>query len=381
MGARVLYFVEGWGSGGIESVVMDIVRSAAFQRGEHSFDIFCICDWNNGYDDEIASLGGRRITVFPGERPGINDKLREGIRGFKRLLDSEHYDVAHINVTNGLGLVYANIARQHGIQNRIVHSHNTYFDNPESGVWAKRSGHALGKILYSAAPTERIACSQQAGKFVFGRRPFQVVKNGIDVSRFAFNLRDRSDVRSSLGISPEVTLIGSVGKLNKRKNPLFQLRIFAQYLKHDVNARFLMVGDGELGQQVDDLAYELGVSGALSRVPSTSCPEKYYSALDALIMPSLTEGFGLVAVEAQCSGLVVLASEALPSDIAVTNAYRSIPLSCGEAAWSAALENLLSLPQRRTEAAAAIRGTSLDRDIMANAIVSMYKIDGETETI
>lgn len=379
MSARVLYFVEGWGLGGVESVIMDIVRSAAFQSEGYSFDIFCVCDWNNGYDDEIASLGGRRITVFPGERPGIKDKFRSGMRGFKRLLGSGQYDIAHINVTNGLGLVYADLARQYGINNRIVHSHNTYFDNPGYCIWAKRAGHAIGKILYSSAPTQRIACSQQAGEFVFGRKPFQVVKNGIDVNRFAFNLRDRVDTRSSLGIAPDVTLIGSIGKLNKRKNPLFQLRTFAEYLKHHANARFLMVGDGELGQQVDILAHELGVSDALIRVPSTPSPEKYYSALDALIMPSLTEGFGLVAVEAQCSGLVVLASEALPQDVAVTNTYRSIPLSSGEAAWSVALEDLLSLPRRRVEAAASIRGTSLDRDTMASTIVNMYKIDNKAD--
>lgn len=379
MGERVLFFVEGWGNGGIESVVMDTVRAEEFKSAKRAFDIYCICDWNEGFDQEISSLGGRRVTCYPGSRPGQAKKLIAGIRGFSKMLRDANYDVVHVNATNGMGLVYAWLAARHGVPIRVVHAHNSSFDSPSS-FQIKRMVHWLGKVLFGNAPTVRIACSNAAGEFIFGNKSFQVLSNGIDVTRFAFNERDRKIVRDELGIPDNATVVGSVGRIDERKNPLFLLDVFVEYRKRDTGAFCLYVGSGDLEEDVQKEAEAQGVRDAVRLVPATSAPERYYSAMDILLVPSLTEGFGLVAVEGQCSGLPVLSSTALPEDTCCSKWVRRIPLSWGAEKWATEVGNMIRVGRKdRLSAADEIAGTPLDSKEMARQINCLYSMPASND--
>ena len=372
MRKRILYYVEGWGSGGIESIVMDIIRSEAFKSNDFNFDIFCTCDWYSGFDQEIERCGGSRTVRFSGERPGLLKKAQGGIGGFENLLNANHYDVVHVNVTNGLGLIYSSLAKKYDVPTRIVHSHNSSFDNAGSKLAIKQVAHMLGKVMCSHAPTHKIACSQEAGEFVFDKGAFSVIPNGIDLARFSFDEQKRQNIRNQIDVRPDVSLIGSMGVLKPRKNPLFQLRVFSRYLEKDPEAVFIMVGSGEMDEEVLTLAKALGITDSLIRIPSVSNPEDYYSAMDALLMPSITEGFGLVAVEAQCSGLPVLMSDALPSATRATDWSSSLSLAESERVWAERLSTMLNAPIDRISAAKALRGTGLDKNVMAKRIVDLY---------
>lgn len=373
MGERVLFFVEGWGNGGIESVIMDIVRAEEFQSAKRTFDIFCICDWNDGFDQEIESLGGKRFVCYPGTRPGLAKKLLSGIRGFSKIIKSAKYDVVHINATNGSGLVYAWLAERCGIPIRVAHAHNSSFDSP-TGAKIKSLVHWLGKALFGNAPTERIACSPAAGDFMFDDKPYQVLLNGVEVDRFAFSDQDRRSVRSELGFPEDAIVIGSVGRIDTRKNPLFMVDVFAEYKKKKRDSYCLFVGSGDLEAELNKKTLAYGVSDSVRLVPATSRPERYYSAIDILLVPSLSEGFGLVAVEGQCSGLPVLSSTALPEDVCCTPRAKRIPLSWGKNRWAEEVGRMLhSNDFNRVLAVDEVKGTPLDAKEMARQINVLYE--------
>lgn len=373
MGERVLFFVEGWGNGGIESVIMDIVRAEDFQSAKRTFDIFCICDWNDGFDQEIESLGGKRFVCYPGARPGLAKKLLSGIRGFSKILKSTKYDVVHINATNGSGLVYAWLAERRGIPIRVVHAHNSSFNSP-TGAQIKRLVHWLGKALFGNAPTSRIACSPAAGDFMFSSKSYQVLLNGVEVDRFAFNDQYRRSVRSELGVPEDAVVIGSVGRVDAIKNPLFMVDVFAEYKKKERDSYCLFVGSGDLEAELNKKTIACGVSDSVRVVPATSWPERYYSAMDILLVPSLMEGFGLVAVEGQCSGLPVLSSTALPEDVCCTSRARRIPLSWGKSRWAEEVGRMLhSNDFNRALGVDEVKGTPLDAKEMARQINVLYE--------
>ena len=371
---RILYFAEGWGTGGIESVLMGLFRSKAFQDLEPCFDLFCICDWNNGFDDEICRLGGARTAAYPGERPGLVKKLIGGIRGFNRMLSSKQYDVVHVNATNGLGFVYSFLALLHGVPVRVVHSHNSDYDNPRSGLAVKRAGHALGKALFGWSATKRIACSELAGKFLFGPHAFSVISNGIDVDRFRYNKAVREEVRSEWGVCSGDFVVGCLGRVDARKNPLFQLEVFAAVLENRPDAWYVMAGDGSMREETLERARELSVDRRLKMLPATSHPERYYSALDAMLAPSVTEGFGLVAIEAQCSGLPIIVSDAFPQEVLVSEFAARLPLSVGASPWA---KNLLALScgsmnNIRVTASSEFAGGPFDSKVASEQIVKQY---------
>ncbi|MDO4291390.1 MAG: glycosyltransferase [Eggerthellaceae bacterium] len=369
---RILFWVEGWGSGGIESFVMSLVGSCVFRSLGWAFDIFCVCDWDNAKDDAIKQLDGARIAVFPGEKPGLIKKVKKAVPSFARLLKSNPYDAVYINATNGLCLIYAQLAKIAGVPIRVVHSHNSDFDNASSHGRTKSLIHFLGKLLFSSAPTSRIAVSEEAGRFLFGTRDFDLVPNGIDASRFKFSESYRMEIRTKLQVPDDCYLVGNVGRVDRRKNPLFAIEVFSDLLESGVAARCLLVGDGDLKNEVLDYAEKLGCLESLTVLPATSEPEKYYSALDALIMPSVTEGFGLAALEAQCSGLPVLMSDALPSELCVSGQAIRLPISVGHSKWASALPKNPNENQLRSVAYLSLEGTVFDFEESSKSVVRHF---------
>ena len=354
---------------------METFRSEAFQRAGYAFDIFCVCSWNDGYDGEIARLGGSRTSCLEGRSHSLLKKLLNGVRGFNCALVNGKYDVVHVNVTNGLGLVYTWLAKQHGIPIRIAHAHNASFADPGVGGIVKRIGHLFGRVLFSSSPTRRIACSDAAGRFSFGLWPFDTVVNGIDSDRFRFDAVARAEIRDELGAPSDAVIIGGMGRIDEGKNPIFLVNVFSKYHQKHQNSMCVLVGSGALENAVRAEARRLGIDDALVLVPATTCPERYYAAFDVLVMPSVSEGFGIAAVEAQCSGLPVVSSDALSEDVRVaTDILLRLSLTLGVDGWVHALESVTSAaPLDRARWTKVVAGSQLDCQVMAQRFCSLYE--------
>lgn len=91
-------------------------------------------------------------------------------------------------------------------------------------------------------------------------------------------------------------LFGSVGRIAEAKNPLFQIRTFAEVLRAVPGAYYLMVGDGDMKGQVKALIRELGINDRVIMPGYLPDPAPVYSALDCFLMPSLFEGLAIVCI-------------------------------------------------------------------------------------
>ena len=100
------------------------------------------------------------------------------------------------------------------------------------------------------------------------------------------------------------------------------------------NARLLWLGAGELDEPVKELAKELEVEDKCLFMGSVGDVEKWYSAMDILLFPSKMEGLGMVAVEAQTSGLFCIASDQVPEDTKLTENIRYYSLNDTPAEWA-----------------------------------------------
>ena len=357
-GKRVICYSEAWGQGGIETFLMALFRR--YQGKGFVFTVFSCWDWNLAMDEELAALGVERYTVFPDHKPGQVKRLKEGSAAFGELIDRLGPDAVYVNTMNGMGFLYTDVAKCKGVPVRVAHSHNSAFGSGQAA--AKAVMHNFGRAVLGGSATERLACSAEAGRYLFGSRPFTVVNNGIDTNRFAFNLEARAELRERFGIPQDVLLFGSVGRLAEAKNPLFQIRAFAEILKLETGAYYLMVGDGDMRQQVEALVRELGLEDRVIMPGYLPDPAPVYSALDCFLMPSLFEGLAIVRIEAQCARCAIVCSEALPPEAHVTDAEVLMPLSAGERAWAEKAVEMARMEGDRAAYAALVREAGFDAD-------------------
>ena len=136
---------------------------------------------------------------------------------------------------------------------------------------------------------------------------------GVELSRFEYNQEDRRFVRIQYGISKDDIVILSVGDISKRKNFESILEALEIIRKNNMSVignhiYYMIVGEGELKETLIAKAKQLGISNKVIWAGVHENVEKFYSAADIFAIPSLSEGFGRVGIEAMNTGLPLITS-------------------------------------------------------------------------
>lgn len=329
---RVCCFCERWESGGIESFLNNV-----FHYIDLSFvqvDIVVAELSESIFTEPLKQLG-----VYFYELSGNQKKLVENYKTFRRILDNGNYDVVHLNIFHALSLIYAKIAYFTGVPKIIAHSHNTALRKSRTKI-LKLCVHKLSKCFFSRYVTDFWACSHKAAEFMFPKnitrnKQYFFVPNGIKTEAFIFEPDHRESFRQKLGLE-NTFVIGCIGRLCEQKNQLFLLYVLKEALKTR-DCRLLLVGEGDhedllrkkvLEMQIADKVIFYGVSNEVNHL---------MCCMDCLAMPSLFEGLGIVAIEAQCLGLPVVCSENIPEEAYASEGIKSICLNEGARSWAAAL--------------------------------------------
>lgn len=288
------------------------------------------------YRQAVASLGpvsgdGQGLTVFGPVARSAKPIGRHGMRDMVRFFERESPDIVHIHCNNGVGLFCAEAARRAGLAVRVVHSHNSSLGGDE--LW-KRVGDVGLKMLYSDAPTVRVACSDVAGDWLFGRRPYAIIRNGIEVRRFSFDPRARRDVRAELGIGGGMLVLGHIGSGIPVKNAAFIIDLVRVLVDHDLDVCALLVGSGEEINALRARVRDEGVSERIRFAGVVADPWRYYSAMDAFLLPSFYEGLPISLIEAQANGLPCIASGVVSRESNVTGLVSFLSLDAGGKGWA-----------------------------------------------
>jgi glycosyltransferase EpsF len=107
-------------------------------------------------------------------------------------------------------------------------------------------------------------------------------------------------------------VVGNIGRMIPQKNQLFLIDAFAELKKREPKAKLLLIGDGELRKDIDQKIAELGLEDSVRIEKRREDANKCYSVMDVFAFPSIYEGLGMVAIEAQVAGVRVVASEYVP---------------------------------------------------------------------
>ena len=372
MKRQICVFCEAWASGGIESFFANILTK--MERADLTIDLVASELRESVFREDLERCGVRFH-----ELSGSRWRIGENRKLLKKLLSERSYDVFHANLYEGVAFTYLDAARRAGVPTRVAHSHNTRLRaNP---LWpVKMAGHEAGKLLLSGTATDYWACSRDAARFLFSdQKDFHFIPNGIDTNRFRFSAEVRGRVRTELNLG-EALVVGNVGRLCSQKNQAFLLDAFASLVRQRPDSILLLLGGGADLPLLQKRAENLGIYDRVRFLGTTDRVEDYLCAMDVFAFPSRFEGLGIVAIEAQASGLPVLCSERVPEEAKALPLARSLPLSAGAERWAEELLHLAAKREDRTACADAVRDKGYDSGAVARRIETFYltgRLDNE----
>lgn len=211
------------------------------------------------------------------------------------------YSTVHSHVNFGSGIVLST-ARHVGIPNRIAHAH---MSGGSQVAPHRRLYHAIARQMIRNSATLRLACSSEAGRFLFGSDwdpTGAVVPNGVDTRVFREARSARDAVRESLGILRDEMVVGVVARLSSVKNIAFLVSLMARDSSR-TPFRLVIAGEGPEEIRLKHQAEHLGVASRILWLGQRRDIPQLMSALDVLAMPSHSEGLPVSLVESQAAGL------------------------------------------------------------------------------
>lgn len=381
---RVLQVFSTLGVGGAETWLMALLRYIDKVKDKLPYRIkfdICLTSGNKGvFDDEAVSLGAKLYYLRYSRR-----NLPTFIRKFRTILKNGRYDAIHDHQDYMAGIHFMlGIGRLPPV--RIAHVHNpvanlAFFFRSK----ARLAVLIGGKNLLAVRATHIIGTSRQVvTEYGFDADRFRKLKRsavhcGFDVGRFALDYeKSRNAICMEFGWDRKATILLFVGRLNSelnQKNPGFALEVAKACIEKNPRIHLLMAGGGdETRKELEDRVRAWGLQKSILFIGSRSDIPRLMSGSDLLLFPSVAEGLGMVAVEAQAAGLRVLASDAVPRECeAMPGMVEFKPLDAGPLAWAAEVMRLMNLPRPdQTICNLAVRAGPFSIENSAASLLEIY---------
>lgn len=338
---RILHCVTIMNRNGLENRLMDIYRN--IDRTLIQFDFMSNRAETGEFDAEIEQLGGK---VYHMSRIAPSSFLRYMSELQTFFQEHPEYKIIHSHL-NTLSTWPLMMAKRAGVPVRIAHSRNASMDRNIKMVYK-----AFSRLFINGQATDRFACSQSAGIWLFGKKQvahdtFHVIPNAIQLNCFLYSEDKRCKMRCELGIQDKELAVVCVARFSRQKNHGFLLRVFFEIHKKKPNSRLYLVGQGELEQEIRDQVSKLGLDNSVVFLGSRSDVGDILTAMDGFLFPSFYEGFGTVMVEAQCSALPILASDSIPCETKLCDCVEFASIKEEPVVWAEKLLALIEKNERR----------------------------------
>lgn len=362
---NILQVVGNMNRGGAETFLMNVLRH--IDRNKFQFYFLCFSDKHFDYEDEIADLGAKIIRM-----PDVKDV--GATRYVKAIIDIiKKYNIqvvhAHTYYNSAFSLIAARLA---GVPVRITHSHNTKSE-VDASIF-KRLYFKISRFFINILTTQRIACAKDAGHALFGeRRQFSVINNGIDLARFSYSRSNRESLRDEFNIPKSAKVLLNIARFYEVKNHTYLLDVFYEYHKKNQNSYLILVGDGPLKGSMEEKAKALQLQKSIVFTGVRSDTERFYSAADIFVMPSIFEGLPVVLVEAQANSLPCIVSESIDKDVKMNSNFSFANIKSQPQDWAGAIEKT-----KRTDNAISDKlknGYNIDH--VAKSVSLLYSREGD----
>lgn len=291
---KILHLIWRFEGGGIESFCINLLKSV--NQNEYHFD-FAVCGNELPGEKEVLEYNCKiyHLPLVSGKQGKL-----EYLEALDNVLSKNRYDVVHSHLAF-FNISTLRLAKRHNIPKRISHIHVAGYGHSNNPITLFK------RWLIKRYSTNCIACSQNTADFYYGNgsKKAIVLHSGIDFSRYRKN--SEKECRDN---KYEVIICG---RFAPEKNPSFILRVIEQILKLNSNIHFHWLGATykEAMELINMEGYNIDTKVFMGFTPN---PETSMHKASYLLMPSIKEGLGMAAIEAQVAGCFVFASDRIPKD-------------------------------------------------------------------
>lgn len=344
--------------GGIESFLLNLTKS--IDMTNIHFDM--LMRGNNQFlEDELKKLG---VTIYK-----VPTNPIQYYRFVKDLLKTNNYNFVHVHKNSAANIVLPLMVKKYTNSKLIVHSHNT---NPSGGSKSAVILHKLNRNKLIELSDYRLACSDTAAEWMYGKdykdKQVKIIKNGIIAKNYLYDPKVRKMMRKQLELEGKF-VIGHVGAFREQKNHKFLIDIFSKI--NIPNAELVLVGDGPLKGKIEDQVKSLKIENKVKFLGSRNDVNNILQAFDIFVMPSLWEGLGIAAIEAQASGLPTLVSPNFPKETKISDLIAYLSLNQPEK-WIDYIQNWFDTCHVRKSSLQEINNSGYDMQLSSQIIREIY---------
>lgn len=368
---RVIH-VTPLGADGITSFVLNVVP--LIKENGIITDYITFQDGVAFYEKKALSYGGKKFVV-PIKKYG-NSFLRAIYKFILTImvLKKNNETIIHINASSPYDILVGLSARIAGVKVIVFHSHTS------GTVIKKKKKLMVDKLCRYLIPYIAdycLACSELAAEFMYPmklkkNKKYITINNGININEYLYNESKRLNVRKKMNLEKKF-VIGHVGRFVKVKNHVFMIEILYEFLNLEPNAMLLLVGCGELEEEIKKRVYQLKMENHVIFAGERDDVPELLQAMDCFLLPSYYEGLPVVGIEAQAAGLPIVMADTISKEVAITDLVKFYSLEKNAKEWAECIWTFYNENRHRKDTSKEIKSSGFDIIDVANRLCEIYK--------
>lgn len=328
--------------GGIETFFINLIKK--IPHDEFQFDFITSSAETCSYDQEIRAAKGNNYSIVPwGKNP------KDHIQEVKKVLQENQYAYIWINTASASKFSVYKEIKSASSATLILHSHGSTFESKRKGLKRVllKLMHTVNKNKLAKLADIKFATSREAAIWLFGTEwsndNCYFIKNGINSKKFLFNGEVRKKIRREFKLDNSFVL-GHVGRLTGVKNQTYLLDVLKAIQNERPESKLMIIGSGPLEAQLKEKTEELGLSSDVLFLGYKEDAAPYLSAMDVFLLPSISEGLPISAVEAQAADLPCFLSDGITKETTIIEDVNYLSIHVNPQEWA---DEILSISPSR----------------------------------
>lgn len=303
---KIMYVIHSLVVGGAETIVTNyLIRLKDMGQEVVLLQMF---DKHTFLNERLEQVGVRTLTVCRNDDKKIGTKIYS-VLNFRKQIQAEHPDVIHIHT----GLEKFRYVR-YPADKMIFTLHSSWERSLKQG---KNHRKMLFELIHKGMSV--VVLSEQAKQDVLMQFPnakVNKIPNGFDLEQIQSKRYNRAEFLPSIHVPESAFILGHVGRFHKVKNHEKVIEVFSKVLEKKPDACLILIGGGnrEEEQRVLDLVKKYQVEESVRILGERQDATAIMAVFDCLVLPSYSEAFPLVLIEAQALKIRSVVSDAVPAE-------------------------------------------------------------------